>query len=275
MIELPEAVSLSKQINACLAGKEIIRVLAASAPHKFAWYAGDPEEYGNMLPGQKIKKARNAGGMVEIELNDMILLLMEGVNIRFHESSAGIPKKHQLLVHFSDSTALSCSIQMYGGICCFYPGKYENVYYDTAKKKPDLLSDEFSEGYFSGLIDNKEMSNLSVKAFLATEQRVPGLGNGILQEILYEAMVNPKRKISSLSPEEKKGIFKALKNTVKRIADLGGRNTEKDIFGRPGGFSTRASKNTVGKPCGRCGFPVVKSAHMGGSVYYCETCQPL
>lgn|GEM_PF-2077218 len=30
------------------------------------------------------------------------------------------------------------------------------------------------------------------KAFLATEQRIPGLGNGVLQDILWTARIHPK-----------------------------------------------------------------------------------
>lgn len=38
MIELPEAVSVSQQINETIRGKRIASVIAAQSPHKFAWY---------------------------------------------------------------------------------------------------------------------------------------------------------------------------------------------------------------------------------------------
>jgi formamidopyrimidine-DNA glycosylase len=43
---------------------------------------------------------------------------------------------------------------------------------------------------------------LSAKAFLATEQRIPGLGNGVLQDILFTAGIHPKRKMAAISEEE-------------------------------------------------------------------------
>jgi len=42
-----------------------------------------------------------------------------------------------------------------------------------------------------------------------------------------------------------------------------------------GGYITRASKNTLGKPCKRCGEKIVKEAYLGGAVYYCPKCQPV
>ena len=55
----------------------------------------------------------------------------------------------------------------------------------------------------------------------------------------------------------------------------GGKDTDKDIFGNCGGYTTKVSSNTLGKPCERCGEPIVKEAYLGGVVYYCPKCQPL
>jgi endogenous inhibitor of DNA gyrase (YacG/DUF329 family) len=55
----------------------------------------------------------------------------------------------------------------------------------------------------------------------------------------------------------------------------GGRDTEPDLFGQPGGYVSRCSKNTAGQPCGRCGDRIVKESYMGGSIYYCPTCQTM
>ena len=48
----------------------------------------------------------------------------------------------------------------------------------------------------------------SAKALLATDQMIPGLGNGVLQDILYLARVHPKTKIAVLSPGEKGRAFR-------------------------------------------------------------------
>jgi formamidopyrimidine-DNA glycosylase len=115
--------------------------------------------------------------------------------------------------------------------------------------------------------------DLSIKALLATEQRIPGIGNGVLQDILFNAGIHPKRKKSKVSDFQKAELFHSLKVTLKSMTDLGGRDTEKDFFGHFGGYKTLLSKNTIKKPCPNCGLAIVKEAYLGGTVYFCPVCQ--
>ena len=98
---------------------------------------------------------------------------------------------------------------MYGGLWCFKEGDFKNPYYDAARSKPSPLSDRFDAEYFNGLINSDDVQNLSAKAFLATEQRIPGLGNGVLQDILYNARIHPKRKIGNLTGAERQILFES------------------------------------------------------------------
>lgn len=273
MLEIPEASVIAQQVNETLMGKVIKNVAAAQTPHAFAWYFGDPAGYPALLNGKKLGSAENFGGMVEIQVEDVALLFGDGANLRFYQKHDELPKKHQLLIEFSDSTCLCATIAMYGGMWCFAPGAFDNPYYQVAKEKPSPLTDAFDYPYFASLF-TPETLKLSMKAFLATQQRIPGLGNGVLQDILFSARLHPKRKIATLSAPEKDGLFEAVKTTIKEIAQSGGRDTERDLYGNPGGYITRMSKNTTGKPCQDCGSIVQKQAYMGGSVYFCPGCQP-
>ena len=272
MIEIPEAAMLAEQLNRTVSSKHIQHVVAAHSPHKFAWFAGDPAEYPGMLTGKTIGKATNWGGMVEIQVDDYYLLFGDGVNLRFYQNPTDLPAKHQLWIQFDDSSSLIGSIAMYGGLWCFKQNTFDNPYYLVAKEKPSPLNESFDEAYFSGLFQ-PALGKLSLKAFLATEQRIPGLGNGVLQDILYNAKLHPKRKVASLDSGEKDKVFSSIKDTLMQMSVQGGRDTEKDLFGEPGGYATRMSKNTVGKPCPHCGILVVKETYMGGSIYYCPGCQ--
>jgi formamidopyrimidine-DNA glycosylase len=57
MLELPESHTIAYQINEKLTGKTITSVVAAASPHKFAWYYGDPADYGDRLIGGEILSA--------------------------------------------------------------------------------------------------------------------------------------------------------------------------------------------------------------------------
>jgi formamidopyrimidine-DNA glycosylase len=276
MIEIPEAICLSRQLTETVGGKRIAAVVAGLSPHKFAWYFGDPADYDAMLRGKTIGTAVAHGGMVEAGAGDAVMLFTDGVALRFHARDEQRPKKHQLLIEFYDGTALSASIQMYGGLWCFFKeGDFENPYYGAARRKPSPLSDEFDWIYFGSLISAADVQKLSAKAFLATEQRIPGLGNGVLQDILYNAWIHPKRKIDTLTDDERNNLFQSIKSTLEEMTAQGGRDTTKDLFGEPGGYGTRLSQATLDRPCRVCGGTIIKQAYMGGSIYFCGGCQKM
>jgi formamidopyrimidine-DNA glycosylase len=272
MIELPEAAVAAGQLNAAAATKTIRRVIAAQSPHKFAWYSGDPAGYPALLAGKSLGTATGLGGMIEIQVDDVMLLFSDGVNLRYHQTAAEQPLKHQLLIEFEDGTALSATVAMYGGLACFPRGTNDNPYYQAARTKPSPLGDHFSSDYFAGLF-HSECDKLSLKAFLATEQRIPGLGNGVLQDILYRARLHPKNKVGSLGESGKEALFGAIKTTLNDMLTEGGRDTERDLFGKIGGYRTRVSKNTAGQACPACGGIIQKQSYMGGSIYFCPSCQ--
>lgn len=271
MLELPEALVLARQIQQTLAGKTILRAIADQSPHKFAWYHGDPAGYHQLLAGKVIDSAESYGGLVEVRLGNVRLVFGDGVALNYSEPGGKIPDKHQLLLEFTDGSCLSGSVRMYGGLWCFKEGDFHNSYYHIAREKVSPLDNAFDFQHFSTLA--AEFPKLSVKAFLATEQRIPGLGNGVLQDILFKSRIHPKRKMLTLSQAELKALYVSIKTTLRQMADQGGRNTEKDIFGHPGGYQTILSKDTVHYPCPVCGKAIKKESYMGGSIYYCSGCQ--
>ena len=213
---------------------------------------------------------------VEVHTSQATLLFSDGVNLRWHPMAGPIPKKHQLLLKLDDDTALSATVAMYGGIQCWdEEDEFDNPYYAIAQEKPSPLTDEFDTDYFQQLLSPDEVQKLSLKAVLATEQRIPGLGNGSLQDILWKAKLNPRRKTETLSEEEANQLYQSIKETLSKMADSGGRSTEKDLFGEPGGYQVVMCAGNKEKPCPNCGSLIQKESYMGGSVYTCPTCQPL
>ncbi len=274
MLEIPEARVISEQLTETIVGNTIQKVQANSSPHKFAFYSGNPANYPTLLNGRKIEFAEAFAGLIEISAEQVKIVLGDGTNIRYFKQGEIGPEKHQLRIEFQDGSSIICNIQMYGGMWAFVEGTNANPYYLAAKEKPNPLSDEFDDGYFSALLVNAKPT-LSAKAFLATEQRIPGLGNGVLQDILYNVRINPRTKLQALSEIDKQGLYKSIKQTLLTMTASGGRDTEKDLFGNPGGYQTILSNKTLDKPCPRCGGTIVRQAFLGGNVYFCPNCQPI
>ena len=274
MIELPEAAVLAKKIDETVVDKKIRNVIAVQTQHKLAWYFGNPQEYKSLLTGKVISGAASYGGQVEITAGKAKLLFSDGVNLRYYNKGEKLPDKHQLLLEFDDGSSMVGWVQMYGGLSAFPKGKNDNKYYLIAKEKPSPLSGDFNENYFKSLFDESTVK-LSLKAFLATEQRIPGLGNGVLQDILFNAKMHPKKKAGTLSAADQRILFDSIKNTLSEMTAKGGRDTENDLLGKPGAYKTKLSKNTVGQPCLICSTLIRKEAYLGGSIYYCARCQSI
>jgi formamidopyrimidine-DNA glycosylase len=273
MIELPEAVVVARQITQTLSGKRIACAVANASPHKFAWYTGDPAEYNERLAGKVVGSGWGVAGNIEFGAGDMILSI--SAPLRYHSQGEKRPVKHQLLVEFEDGTAISSSAQMWGGFFCFPQGGKAGFFdTDTARLRPSPLTDAFDRVYFQTLF-NADTPKLSAKAFLATEQRIPGLGNGVLQDILWTARIHPRCKMAELSKTEIETMFQTVKLVLAQMTAQGGRDTERDLFGQPGGYKTVLSKNTVDTPCPSCGTMIRKEPYLGGAIYYCAGCQKL
>jgi len=275
MLEIPETIVISKQLNKVIKGKRIKEAVAASTKHGFAWYFGEPSAYGSLLNGRTVENVEYFGSRVEIIAEGAALNLGEGVNLRYYEAGTKLPDKHQMLVVFEDDSALVGTVAMYGGIWAFPAGAMDdNFYYKVAKDAVPPLSDAFDYGYFQKFFDEKGLK-MSAKAFLATEQRIPGLGNGVLQDILLNAKIHPKRKMNTLSDEQRRELFDSMKATLSAMLEGGGRDTERDLFGGQGGYKTKLSANNKTLTCLDCGGAVKKEAYLGDSIYYCTYCQKL
>jgi len=273
MIELPEAQVLARQMRETLVGKTITQVQALQSSHGFAFFYGDAKDYELQLHGQTIADAKAFGGRPELRFgNGMRLSFGDGVNLRTHAPGTKLPAKHQLLLRFEDDSALVCTVQMYGFFSLFVDeaATHEDSYYRTAVEKISPLSNEFDFDYFTGLRAQCK-DTLSCKAFLATQQRIPGLGNGVLQDILWQARLHPKRKLSTLTQDEFAQLFAVTKQLLADMTVQGGRNTEKDLFAQPGGYTTIMSRTAP--VCPACGGVITRQAYLGGNVYFCENCQ--
>ncbi|MCL1995928.1 MAG: endonuclease VIII [Defluviitaleaceae bacterium] len=267
MIELPETYVLAEQINRTLIGKTIKTTITNAHPHSFAFYSGDHVAYGAMLENKPIVSANPNGGYTEILCGDMLLKI--STPIKYHAKGEKLPKSHQLLLGLDDDTFVSCTVQMWGNMFCEpAANSTEGIV------KPSPLEDAFDEAYWDEFLQS-EKPNLSMKALLATEQRIPGLGNGVLHDILFNAKLHPKRKLETLSDNDKGGLFIAVKSTLKAMRDGGGRDTEKDLFNKGGGYQTILSANSWKRSgaCSVCVGDLVKASYMGGAIYYCPTCQ--
>lgn len=270
MIELPEALTLARQLGERVCGKTVARVYPPTKAHRFCWYAGDPAAYDPALCGSKAISAEGFGIFVELSFdNGLRLCFSDGVNARLLRL-ADAPRSHQLLIAFEDGDALAFTVRMYGSIV-LHDGQFDNEYYRRSRQALSPLAPGFAAHCRALLAAEKPA--LSIKAALATGQRIPGLGNGVLQDILLAAGLHPRRTLSSLSGAERERLVGCISSVLAEMAARGGRDTERDLLGAPGGYRTRMSRSALATGCPACGGPVTRETFLGGTVYYCPRCQ--
>ncbi|MDD6812647.1 MAG: endonuclease VIII [Lachnospiraceae bacterium] len=272
MLELPESYTIAKQMEETLKGKIISYVEVLHTPHKFAFFHGKVENCKDCLEGQRIIGATYHGGMIQLNTEDYMIVFADGARPQYYEDKKQFPKKHQFCLQFDDETALYVSIQMYGIIHVFLQGEDTEGYYVSSSTKITPLMEEFTLEHLKGLFQ-QENKKMSAKAFLATQQRIPGLGNGALQDILWDAGIDPRFPMQDMTEEDWEILYQSIKKRMQMMAEQGGRDTEKDLFGNKGSYITQLSKNSLYEPCMRCGQEIHKANYMGGTIYFCEGCQ--
>lgn len=272
MIELPEAYAIADDLEKEILGKTIIDLGGNYTDHKFTFYEGNPNSYKELLVGKKVTGIIKRNYYVEIVIENYRLTFRDGANIRYYQKPTKL-KKSKLLITFADQSFINVTTSMY----CFI-GLFDqitgsnNEYYQTELTSIGPLDQEFTLNYFKTLITD-ETEKLSIKAFLATKQRILGIGNGVAQDIMFNAKLFPKRRIKTLNEQDIKNLYDAIIRTLTKMVENHGRDSEKDIYGNSGGYKTILCAKSYKSGCPICHCEIKKEQYLGGSICYCPNCQ--
>jgi formamidopyrimidine-DNA glycosylase len=275
MIELPEALTIARQISKELKGKEIEEGIRGNSPHKFAFYNRPPEEYAAILKGKTMGDATDSGAclLAAVEPGYALVLGGGGERILYHPNAETLPKKHQLLLHFTDGTYLTVSVQGWGSAMLLSQAELA-AHAELGKKRVSPLTEAFTFEHFQGLFGELEEGDpRSIKYFIISKPGVWGVANGYLQDILFLAKVHPRRRALDTTEAERRALYEAIRETLNQAVALGGRDSERDLYNQPGGYKRILDSTAVGQPCRECGTPIVKIQYLGGAAYFCPKCQ--
>jgi formamidopyrimidine-DNA glycosylase len=275
MFELPEFVTLAKQMNRALRGKVIEQGRLGNSPHKFVWYNRSHGGFQKLTRGKRVGDAHAKGKWLFIPLEPgHVLLLGEcGGKVLHHPPDAQVPKKYHLYITFKDGSFLTAMTQMWGAIELYVQGKEGERKYIKGMR-PTPIDPEFTFNYFSVLIDDPAVgTKRSAKGLLTQDQLIPGLGNAIAQDILFRARVHPRHPTHDLRLAQRKTLYRAIRDTVREVIKKGGRYDEFDLHGRRGGYIRLMDSKALGRPCPECEGTIEKMQYLGGTCYYCPNCQ--
>jgi len=275
MFELPETVTLARQMNDTLPGKIVSKGSLGNSPHKFVWYNRSHEEFERLTQGKVVGETTARGRWLFTPIKPgYVLVLGEcGGKVLYHPPTAKVPEKYHLYVAFDDGSALTVTTQMWGAMELYEAGQEQERQY-VKGMKPTPVEPEFTFEYFTGLLDLLLLGEKrSVKGLLTQDQIIPGLGNAIAQDILFNARLHPRRPIAELDPGQRQLLYRAIVQTVEEAIAQGGRYDETDLYGRPGGYVRLMDNKALARPCPGCGGRIEKIQYLGGACYFCPACQ--
>jgi formamidopyrimidine-DNA glycosylase len=266
MPELPEITVLAQQMKDELPGKTIAEITILQPK-----VLNVPEEaFRAALIGAQIRDVTHRGKWIYVDTDRGWLLLSLGMGGEvLLTDRENIPEKHRVVLDFEDGTLLIVNFWWFG--FCHYAADLAD-HKMTAKLGPNALDLSLDE--FRTLLRGRRGG---IKSFLMNQSRIAGIGNVYIQDPLFKAKVHPLRKINTLSDDEIKALWRAIRETLQESIDLGGSAWEMDLYGTKGRWDSSQFLVAYreGEPCPECGTTVEKIKTGSTSGFICPHCQPL
>ncbi|MGC8651121.1 MAG: DNA-formamidopyrimidine glycosylase [Minisyncoccia bacterium] len=119
-----------------------------------------------------------------------------------------------------------------------------------------------------------------IKVLLMDQKIISGLGNIYANEVLWEAKINPFKKVKDLKKNEIQRLFKAIKKILKLSIEHQGTSAKDDSYRQINGQKGSYTKflkvyQREGEPCSRCGSLIKRAKQGSRSTFYCPHCQAL
>ncbi len=140
----------------------------------------------------------------------------------------------------------------------------------------DPLDPAFDDATFAAALKKR---NTGIKRALLDQTLVSGIGNIYADEALWAAELHGEQPTRSLSRARIARLLAEVRLVLERALAEGGTSFDAqyvNVNGASGYFSHSLNVyGRQGKPCPRCGTPVVREPFMNRSSHYCPRCQRL
>ncbi len=177
MFELPETLTLTRQMCESVAGKVVQAGLLGNSPHKFVWYNRTHDEFAGMTQGLESGRAAARGRWIFLPLGPRRMLVFGecGGRLLYHPEGVARPAKYHLLLEFEDGSALSMTTRMWGAMGLFEDGA-ENDHQYIRGMRTTPVDPGFTEGYLRELVDEQKAAGRPCPRCGSTVVRIQYLG---------------------------------------------------------------------------------------------------
>ncbi len=134
---------------------------------------------------------------------------------------------------------------------------------------PDPARGEMDAAAFAAAL---RAESRQLKSFLTDQRAISGIGNGLSDEILYEARLSPLQLTRNVGDEEAARLHRAVIDVLERqTAAL--RASAAGTLPQREPSEHYAVHDHAGEKCGRCGHVIARISYADRETFYCPGCQ--
>jgi formamidopyrimidine-DNA glycosylase len=279
-LELPEVEVVRRDLEKEVVGKRIKDVEVR--PHRNAMRVirrhARRKEFADLLAGRKIAKIDRKGKYLLLHLDDGDVLVvhfgMSGQFIRGTKRQT-LPQHTHVVIDFQQGGDLRYIDPRTFGEMFVAPGDELGKVKELDHIAIDPLEDTFTWQEFSAELARRASK---LKLLLMDQKFISGLGNIYSDEVLFAAGLRHDRMSDSLSSQEVRRLYRAIREVVQDAIRFRGTTLMDeayvDVFGKPGEFQNELKVyGRVGQACRRCRTPIAAVKVGGRTSYYCPQCQ--
>jgi formamidopyrimidine-DNA glycosylase len=276
MPELPEVEVVRRGLASGITGRQIIGVRVLH-PRPVRRHLTGPADFELQTTGRTFAGPRRRGKYLWLPFTDGDAILAHlGMSGQFRLADADAPlvPNTRIIFAFADGEPGLRFIdqRMFGGLS-LSPGGAE-LPPEIAHIGRDPFDPEFD---LADAVARLRRRNTVIKRALLDQQLVSGIGNIYADEALWAARMHYARPTKTMSRTQAAGVITAAKTVMRRALDDGGTSFDAlyvNINGSGGYFDrSLAVYGREGKPCPRCGTPILREPFMNRSSYRCPRCQ--
>jgi formamidopyrimidine-DNA glycosylase len=271
MPELPEVEALKDFLTEHLVGHEIVRVLPVAISVLKTY---DPPV--TAVEGQEVLAVHRYGKFLDLETDGgprLVTHLARAGWLHWKDRLPdGVPRpgKGPLALRVALETGAGFDLTEAGTqkrLAVYVVGDPQEVP-GVARLGPDPLADDFDEARLAALLTGERRQ---IKGALRDQSLIAGVGNAYSDEILHAARMSPFKPTSTLTPEETRSLYEALRSTLTEAVErsrglaAGRLKAEKKSGLRVHG--------RTGEACPVCGDTIREVSFSDSSLQYCPTCQ--
>jgi formamidopyrimidine-DNA glycosylase len=212
MPELAEVEFFRRRWAEAATGERVVRVLTHDK--KKLLRELDLPAFRRALIGAKLRSSEAAA-------KQMIFRFTSGAWLGIHLGMSGeltvaspdhAPGKHDHLVIVTTRHALVFNDPRMFGSVQFHVGKKPPAWW--TKIAPAIGSKEFTVAAVAAFL--RRRARAPIKAVLLMQERFPGVGNWMADEILWRAAIHPAQLAGSLSPAEVRALWRECRNVCRQ-----------------------------------------------------------